>query len=381
MSVILITGARAPIALDLARSFAAAGHEPHLADSVRPWSARLSASLRERLHEFSPPRFAFSSFADDLVQLVAKLQPRLIVPTCEEVFYVTQAAARDGYADRVFAPPPDILRTLHSKVAFAEFARQAGVTSPATSRVTTREQLNALRGRADAIVLKPEFSRFASHARIRPSARELDAITPTPDAPWAAQDFVAGEEICIWSASVSGAVVAFAAYKPLWRLGRSASFYFETDTDPALLRMTETIARAGAITGQLSFDVIRTPDGVIVPIECNPRGVSGIHLFDAEARLARALLGETPLQTPTAPARHLAPAMWMLGAPYALAHGKLAAFRQDLARSRDVLADAPWRGIGALLDAGRFALVGLSRGRSASGQSTDDIEWNGEPIA
>ena len=88
------------------------------------------------------------------------------------------------------------------------------------------------------------------------------------------------------------------------------------------------------------------------------------------------------MQTPDAQARHLAPAMWLFGAPSALSRGKFGAFRRDLARSRDVLS-APgerWLALGALLDAGRFTLVGLSRGRSASGQSTDDIEWNGEPI-
>lgn len=381
MSAILITGARAPITLDLARSFIAAGHDVHLADSVRPWTARLSA-LRHRLHEVAPPRFKFAAFADDLARLVDRLQPRLIVPTCEEVFYVAEAAARHGYADHVFAPPPNVLRTLHSKVAFAAFARAAGVSAPATARVTSASALHAWRGRADAIVLKPEFSRFASHARVRPDAATFDAIAPTGSAPWAVQDFVAGEEICIWSAARAGEVVAFAAYKPLWRLGRSASFYFETDHDPALLHMTQKLARAGEITGQLSFDIIRTTGRDIVPIECNPRGVSGIHLFDGDARLARALLGETPLQTPTSAARHLAPAMWLLGAPHALMTGKLTAFRRDLARSRDALSvrGEPWRGLGALLDAGRFALVGLSRGRSASGQSTDDIEWNGEPI-
>jgi hypothetical protein len=217
---------------------------------------------------------------------------------------------------------------------------------------------------------------------VRPSVAELEAITPTAEAPWAIQDFVEGEEICIWSASLSGQVVAFAAYKPLWRLGRSASFYFETDNDPALLAMTQTLAQASNATGQLSFDVVRTPGGTIVPIECNPRGISGIHLFDRDPRLARALLGEAPLQTPQAQARHLAPAMWLFGAPSALAQGKIATFRRDLARSRDALS-APgerWLALGALLDAGRFTLIGLSRGRSASGQSTDDIEWNGEPI-
>jgi len=129
--------------------------------------------------------------------------------------------------------------------------------------------------------------------------------------------------------------------------------------------------------------VIRRPDGVIVPIECNPRSVSGLHLFDGAPTLAQALLGDGPLQTPAAEARHLSMAMWMLGAPQALLDGQFSAFRTDLTRSRDVLTGigGALLPFGALLDAARFALVGLSRGRSAAGQSTDDIEWNGEPIA
>lgn len=383
MSTILITGARAPVALDLARSFDAAGHETHLADSIRPWTARLSGRAPERLHRLAPPRFAFPQFADDLARLVDDLKPQWVIPTCEEVFYVAQAGAGRGFAHRVFAPSPAMLRTLHSKVEFAAFARARGVSAPNTARVIGKTELAVWRDRTDAIVLKPEFSRFASHTKIRPSLHEFDAIAPTPDEPWAVQDFAAGEEICIWSASVAGEVVAFAAYKPLWRLGRSASFYFEADDDPALLAMTRAIAKAANATGQLSFDVIRSSDGAIVPIECNPRGISGIHLFDGDPRLARAILGDAPLQTPAAKARHLAPAMWLLGAPSALAQGKFGAFQRDIARSRDALSvsGAPWLGLGALLDAARFTLVGLSRGRSASGQSTDDIEWNGEPIA
>ncbi len=383
MSAILITGARAPIALDLARSFDSAGHEAHLADSVEPWSARLSRQARRRLHRLAPPRFAFQRFADDLTRLVDLLNPRWIIPTCEEVFYLANAAQLRGFADRVFAPAPEMLAVLHSKVDFAAFARSHGVAAPSAARVSSRAALAGWRDKSENLVVKPEFSRFASHAKVRPSALEFDAIRPTPEAPWAVQDFVAGEEICIWSASIAGEVVAFAAYKPLWRLGRSASFYFETDDDPALLAVTRAIARAANATGQLSFDVIRMPDGTIAPIECNPRGISGIHLFDSDPRLARALLGETPLQTPNVKARHLAAAMWLFGAPHAILKGKFGAFRRDLARSRDALSPSgePWLGLGALMDAGRFTLVGLSRGRSASGQSTDDIEWNGGPIA
>jgi glutathione synthase/RimK-type ligase-like ATP-grasp enzyme len=380
---VLITGARAPIALDLARSFAAAGFTPHLADSIAPWGARLARVAKGRLHRFASPRFAFEAFLRDFATLVERLDPVLIVPTCEEVFYLAEAGRRLGLADRLFAPPPETLRRLHSKVEFAELARACGLPTPETRRIASADELAPWRARAGGLVFKPEFSRFASHARVRPAPEALDALAPSPGAPWAVQDFVDGEEVCIWSAAVKGEITAFAAYRPLWRLGRSSGFYFEADPDPALLETARAVARATSATGQLSFDVIRRPDGQIAPIECNPRGVSGLHLFDADPALARALFGQGGLARPQADARHLALAMWMLGAPQALAEGRLNAFRRDLGRSRDVLSPPgePWGWAGALLDAGRFALVGLSRGRSAAGQSTDDTEWNGEPIA
>ncbi|MBO9559390.1 MAG: ATP-dependent carboxylate-amine ligase [Caulobacter sp.] len=380
MKRVLITGARAPIAIDLARSFAAAGWEPHLADSVRPWSARLAPVADGRLHRHAPPRFAFARFRADLKALVTRLDPQVILPICEEVFYVAEAAARDGFADRVLAPPPEMLRRLHSKVEFAALAREAGLDAPATHRLRSLEDLQAWRSKARQLVFKPEFSRFASRALIRPAPGRL-AITPTPEAPWAVQAYEGGEEVCIWSFARAGRLTAFAAYRPSWRLGRSASFYFETDSDPALLAFAQRLAAVTGATGQLAYDVVRRPDGSIAPLECNPRGVSGVHLFDAAPRLAEALVGDTALQCPEAAARHLAPAMWLMGAPQALLQGRLSAFRTDLARSRDVFAisGTPGRAIlGALLDAGRFTMVGLSRGRSASGQSTDDIEWNGE---
>lgn len=376
MKRVLITGARAPIALDLARSFEAAGWSADLADSIHPWSVRLAGRT---LHRLAPPRFAFQAFAHNLAALVDALDPALIVPTCEEVFYVAAAAERLGFAERVFAPPLALLRRLHSKVEFAALARACGVAAPQTRRVRCPAELAPCRASSTTLVFKPEFSRFASHTLVGPTPAAVAALRPTPEAPWAVQDLVAGEELCLWSAARAGELVAFAAYRPRWRLGRSSSFYFQTDCDPALLAMARRLARGTGASGQLSFDVIRTADGTIVPIECNPRGISGIHLFDAAPELARAIAGEGPLATPAADARHLGPAMALLGVPQALLGGRLGELRRDLAHSRDVLGGPP-AALGALLDAGRFTMVGLSRGRSASGQSTDDIEWNGEPI-
>lgn len=381
MRTVLITGARAPIALDLALSFRRAGREAHLADSVTPWAARLCGA--GRFWRLPPPRFAFAAFAEALTRLVERLDPELIVPTCEEVFFLAEAARRNGFSSRLLAPPPETLRRLHSKIEFAALARACGLEAPATTRASGFLDVEAFSSCSHALVFKPEFSRFASHALIKPTREALRGVDARPDAPWAVQDFVEGEEVCIWSAARAGRLVAFAAYRPRWRIDRSASFYFETDHDPALVAMAQAVAAATEASGHLSFDVIRTADGRIAPIECNPRGVSGLHLFDAEARLAHALLRESEgMETPTVPARHLAPAMWLFGAPTALRRRGLRAFRDDLACSRDVFAKhGPGASAGALLDAARFLTVGLSRGRSASGQSTDDIEWNGEPIA
>lgn len=382
MRTVLITGARAPIALDLAHSFHAAGYEPHLADCIRPWTAHLSRFGRSQLHRFAPPRTEFLTFTADIAKLVTRLDPVMIIPACEEVFYLAEAAARLQLRDRLFAPALAILRQLHSKIEFASLARSCGIAAPATRRVTSRAALQEWSPHAAHLVFKPEYSRFATNTLVRPKPSALARVNPTSETAWAVQDFIEGTEICLWSAARRGKIVAFAAYQPRWRLGNSSSFYFEPDHDPQLLEFCQIIADRTNATGQLSFDVIRDAAGAIHPLECNPRGVSGIHLFAGAPILAQALIGEGDIaMAPIAP-RHLAPAMWMLAAPQALRRGQWSRFKADLHRSRNALAISGdyCANIGAMLDAMRFLTTGLRNGRTAAGQSTDDIEWNGESI-
>ncbi|HMA52402.1 MAG TPA: hypothetical protein VKP60_21730, partial [Magnetospirillaceae bacterium] len=204
-----------------------------------------------------------------------------------------------------------------------------------------------------------------------------------PGQRWAAQRFIEGEEVCLWSASIGGELVASALYRPKWRYGQSASYVFERIDLPAALAVARTVAARTGLTGQMSFDMIATTDGEVFPIECNPRAVSGLHLFGGSPDLARALAGETPTASPSLDICHLAPAMVVLGVPQALSSGKWPAFRADWSRSEDALGRGGdrWCWAGALLDATRFAAVGLPRLIGATRQSTDDIEWNGEPIA
>lgn len=376
MSKILITGARAPVAVDLARSFAAAGHEVHLADSISGWAARLSRAVAAT-HLLPPPRTDFAGFAAGLRDLVAGLDPVAIIPTCEEVFYV--AAAELG--DRVLAPPLATLRTLHSKIAFAAHARELGIAAPETWRIETRAELEQLPVATENLVLKPDFSRFATETLVRPSRAELAAIDLSPTRVWAAQRFVEGEELCLWSFARAGRLVATVVYRPIWRHGTAASYAFEAVDCPAGVDVACAIAAANRLTGHLSLDLIVTPDGMVVPIECNPRAVSGLHLFDAAPALARAMLGQGEAYTARG-VRYLGPAMVLLGLSSAIGSGRLGQLVRDVGRGRDAVGRPGDRRpvLGAMLDAARFATQALVSRGSAAGATTSDIEWNGEPI-
>lgn len=370
---VLITGARAPVAIEIARSFSAAGMDVHLADSVPAHAARWSRP-RFPVHRLPPPRHAFPAFRTALETLAAKIGAALIVPTCEEIFYV--AAAAPGVPS--FVSPLPVLQRLHSKALFMELAEAAGVEAPATRIVTNRADLDAID--PSRSVLKPEYSRFGAATLIRPDVRALRRLRPSPENRWVAQDYVVGEELCLWCAVHEGAIVAHVLYRPLLRHGRSAAYAFEAVDWPPALAMAERIAASSAITGHLAFDLIRTPGGRAVPIECNPRAISGVHLFDGDA-LARAIRGErTPSPRPGTRC-HLGPAMTMLGLPAAVANGQVRPFLEIWRSGRDVIGDGGLGSIaGTLIDAGRFAALGLGRRRSPTRQTTDDIEWNGEPI-
>lgn len=375
---ILITGARAPVAVDLARAFVAAGHAVLLADSVAARGARWSRVGRGRCLRLPAPRDDAGAYRAALRALIDAHRPGLILPTCEEVFHVAAAAAACGFADRVFAPSFGLLRTLHSKIDFPAFARSLGIAAPQTWAIADRAGCAALPLPPEALVFKPEFSRFGSSTLIRPSPTVLHRVDAAPHRRWAAQRHVEGEEICLWTAIREGRVVASAAYRPRWRLGHAASYAFETVDSPQALRVAETIAGATGLSGQLSFDIVLTADGAAVPIECNPRAVSGVHLFDGDPALAEALLGRGPPAHAPARLRYLAPAMLLFGLPQALRDGRMREFVRDVRRGRDALTRPGDRlpAAGALLDTLGYALRG-----GATRGSTADIEWNGEPLA
>ncbi|MFB9995259.1 hypothetical protein ACFFLM_25250 [Deinococcus oregonensis] len=367
---VLVTGARAPVALEVARSFGAAGWQVHVADSVTPFAAWC---LRPRVsvHRLPPPRQAFAAFRRALLNLLNTHALDLIVPTCEEVFWLAGAAHLDGWADRLFAPDLHTLRALHSKILFPELARAAGVEAPRTWELPGPQDFPA----DLPLIFKPEFSRFGV---VSPGHLPV-GVRPTSARRWAAQERLFGEEVCVWSVAHAGTLTACVVYRPTLRHAGGAAFAFESLNRPEVVGMARAIARAAGATGQLSFDVIITPEGRVAPVECNPRAVSGLHLLAHPEALAEALTRPQTWAQAAAPGtlRYLSPALALLGgAPWRAEVGQTWRAGQDVVGRPGNRAPV----VGALLDAARFAGAAAVAGRRVVAQTTADIEWNGEAM-
>jgi hypothetical protein len=379
---VLITGARAPAALDLARCLRAAGLEPHMADCVPVWSARLS-NAPAAVHRHASPVRDPAGFAADIRALIQWLDPVLIVPACEEVFHLAALAEAAGFADRLLAPTPDILTTLHSKSRFAALCGRLSLPAPDTVEVVSRQALAAFAGSSADHVFKPVWSRFGSRTLIAPTPAALDAVIPTFDAPWVVQQRMRGEEISFHAVCHAGRLTAFAAYRCDWRLPGGVGYAFHpapANEAAALRAMAETLA-AFAGTGQLACDAIIDREGRPWLIECNPRATSGVHLFGRSAAFGEALMGRG-VAGPTDGARHVAPALWRYGLPEAMKQDRLDDWMAQRRHGQDVLAAPgdPLPVVGAVIDAAAFGLRALTSGRSLTQAMTADIEWNGRPL-
>ncbi|MCB9992837.1 MAG: hypothetical protein H6873_04175 [Hyphomicrobiaceae bacterium] len=380
MTNILVTGARAPVALHLARLFHAAGHSVWLADTHRFPVSRPTRSAKGHVR-LPPPRRNFAAYAHAVARVVDEKSIDLVVPTCEEVFFL--AAARDvaGKSIPVFAPPFEVLANAHHKGRFAEGSRGLGADAPRTDLVTSRPQLTDI-GDATSKVLKPAFSRFASRTLVRPDRRSVEALAPSENDPWVVQDFLPGEEICAYAIAVEGKLLAFTCYRPLYRAGLGAGVAFEPVDAPEVQRFAAGYVARTKWTGQISFDFRRDGDGVLRVIECNPRATSGLHFFGMGDGLADAMVNGT-----SAKANDLQP----MTVPLALlVYGLLPALRQrefrrwlgDMGRMKNLLA-APgdrWLGLSQFLALGEIALIAARTGKTLQQAATDDIEWNGETL-
>jgi len=380
MPNVLILGGRAPVALDHARRFQRQGWKVHVADSIpcrlTGWSRSVAATL-----SLASPRYAPMAFVQGIGAAIQTHAIDLVVPTCEEVFYLSRYRNLLPTGVRVLAGDFDTLRTLHSKWQFIEAAQGCGATVPESRRVVSLAEARAWAG-VDPIVLKPEYSRFGVHVRIHPEGLPMRGKELDVAGSWVAQRYHAGTELCSYGLADKGRLLAHAVYRPTYRIQRSSSYYFEPHACEMIRTFVSLFVRKMDFTGQISFDWIQGEDGGVTVIECNPRATSGLHLFADEDALPAALMGTADHcvePSHTQPAM-IAALMLSAGLYQAAAGSALSRWRHDYRRARDVIARPQDRSplAGGLLDLGSYARLALAQGCNLREAATRDIEWDGE---
>jgi hypothetical protein len=363
METILVTGARAPVALELARAFHSSGHRVILADSMRMPLARW-CNASAIYYGLPSPRFHATAFTTALQDIIKTENVTHLIPTCEETFYV--AAWRDSFSCKTWTADLACLQRLHHKLEFTKYAA-ADFTFPETRLLADFTDWN----NSEAYVFKPCYSRFAATTII---GKKITAehFTENEKTHWVAQRRIFGKEMCVYSIWNNGELKAYAAYHPLYRAGKGAGIFFEPCTNEPLFRQVAAFGKRINYTGQLSFDVIVDENNIPHVIECNPRGTSGVHSL--RGKLADAFLQPGACVFPVETAYALKTVLAFLK-PGVLFSKHVRAANDAVFSSCDPLP--------ALLQPLAFAEFVARKIRyrtSLLGASTVDIEWNGEPI-
>lgn len=373
---VLILGARAPACLEWARAFNTAGWRVTTGDSMR-WPVSRFCKASNHYIRLPEPRTRTTDWLEAIRLAVIRHQIDLVLPTCEEAFYLAYGQAQ--LPCKVLTSDFELMHRLHHKGRFAELVRGWPVQTPETRLLQTPVAPGQFANSTDW-VFKPAYSRFARQTLLQPAQHQLRTISPTAQQPWVAQRFVAGQEHCSFSLLVNGKLTAHAVYKPRYRVGRGSGIWFEPVDAHPIKAFVEHLGANTGYTGQIAFDYIQDCDGTFHVLECNPRATSGVHLFDDQGTaLVNALLGANTLLTPSTRPRQVALAMLLFAAPRNALRRQ---FWRDFREARDVttrpedigplmaqipaLAEIIWRAL-----RGRYGLLAAA---------TADIEWDGLPM-
>jgi glutathione synthase/RimK-type ligase-like ATP-grasp enzyme len=383
MKTILVTGARSPAALEICRGLQASGSRVVAADSLRFPICRFSNSV-DRSVRIAPPRREPKTFVQDLNRIVEDEKVDIIIPTCEEAFHL--ALHREEINCEIFTADIAKLAVFHDKYRFLECAKPYGIKIPRTALLETRDTMfevaksSTINGeRVDDLVFKRVFSRFAEGTLVKPSARQLDAIHPSNQNRYIAQEFIPGEEFCCYAIAVKGKLKAVSIYKPVYRAGRGAGIFFEPKNRPEIERFVRAFVDGHFFTGQVSFDFIAAPDDQTYVIECNPRATSGVHLLDQDTdwngMFGIGLEDEDHCHTPRREPKMVALAMLTYGLKNASPRSLLTDWKRakDVAYRRSDILPA----VGQLATMTEFLLRALKQSISPLAATTHDIEWNG----
>lgn len=362
--VVLITGGRSPVALEMSRIFGGAGDQVIVAESSGGFLCRTSRYVKKH-HKVPSPRYRCRDYVDTLLKIVSEEGVGLLIPTCEEIFVISKFLHRFPSNCRVLAPDFALIESLHRKDSFVALARSMGLSVPET-KVFRSVKVDGFQD-DQQLVVKPVYSRFGNEAFV---SRNGELVVAAEEREWIVQEYLEGPELHSYAIVREGKVLVNVVYRSLANEhGTGPSLAFEAVTNS---RVEDWVARfVGGIgfSGQIAIDFIVDSDGTPKAIECNPRSTSGLHLLADRQGIYEALANGAVC--PQAGGELRAKGLRL---PCILL-GKGGQFKDVVFRWDD-----PLPVLGQFATLAVFALKAFWKRMSLSEAMVDDFRWNGESI-
>lgn len=334
---ILITGARSPCALELARQLNQCGHVVFAADTTTFHLSRFSNAVKKFL-TIPSPRYQVEAFIEKLSELIVSEEIDLLIPMWEEAMYLSLYLDRLPKTCEVFCASFKLIHELHHKWYFIKLLEKLEIKKiPRSVLLRNNHDLEDFSFETP-YVLKKCFSR-QSRGILKVTTPKPPKITISPDNPWIAQEYIHGEKYCSYSVCYKGEVLAHTAYPVQYTMDGSSCLAFEAIEHPQIMEWVKNIVQKTGYTGQIAFDFIETPSEELYSIECNPRATSGIHLFKSEDRLDRAFLHEiSEIITPkVGNTQQIIAAMLLYGLGLGIAEKNFQGYLRKLLTTKDVV--------------------------------------------
>ncbi|MBP0013106.1 MAG: ATP-grasp domain-containing protein [Roseofilum sp. SBFL] len=317
---ILITGAKMSKSLQLARSFNGAGHRVFLLETHKYWLSgnRFSNAIKD-FYTVPNSEKNWDGYQQAVLEIVQKENINLFIPVSSAAGSYDESrlkAILSPYCE-VFHFDLDITELLDNKFTFIEKAKSLGLSVPKSFLMTDSKQILDFDFVQDG-------SRYILKSIPYDSVRRLDMtklpmkseqemeefvkeLPITEDKPWIMQEFVQGKEYCTHSTVRKGKIRLYCCCE-------SSEFQVNYNhvEEPEIYQWVKTFVRALNLTGQISFDFIKTEDGQVYPIECNPRTHSAITTFHDHPGVADAYLKDVEDETksPIFPLPDSKPTYW-----------------------------------------------------------------------
>ncbi len=315
----MFTGGKMTKALQLARSFHAAGHRVILVETHKYWlTGHRFSNAVDRFYTIPAPQKDPEGYTQALLNIAKQENVDIYIPVCSPVSSYYDSLAKPALSGccEVFHFDADITKMLDDKFAFSEKARALGLSVPKSFKITNPEQ-----------VLNFDFSNetrkyilksipYDSVRRLNltklpcdtpeETAAFVKSLPISEEKPWIMQEFIPGQEYCTHSTVRDGELRLHCCCE-------SSAFQvnYENVDQPEIMKWVSHFVKELKLTGQASFDFIQAEDGAIYAIECNPRTHSAITMFYNHPGVADAYLGKEPLAEPLQPLPDSKPTYWL----------------------------------------------------------------------